>query len=182
MRIIGTLSIVTLFLFLVASAPGYSQDRDEAKPGQPQEEKDKAKHEDKAKHDDKAKQDEGKRDEAPPSARPQEPQQQREERPERRMERDQHERPAQAQRGRHIPDDKFRTQFGRQHAFHVQRTQIINNPQPVIVYGGYSFQLVEPWPVDWSFDDDCYIDYVDQQYFLFDAFHPGIRVVVFVVG
>jgi len=80
-----------------------------------------------------------------------------------------------------IPDETFRANFGRQHTFHVQRTLVINNPQPVVVYGGYSFQLVEAWPTVWAFDDDCYIDYVDGEYFLFDAFHPGIRVAVFVV-
>jgi len=54
--------------------------------------------------------------------------------------------------------------------------------QPVVVYSGYSFQLVDAWPVDWGFDDDCYIDYVDGEYFLFNAFHPGVRIAVFVIG
>jgi len=41
--------------------------------------------------------------------------------------------------------------------------------------------LVDAWPVDWAYTDDCYIDYVDGEYFLFDLLHPGIRVAVFVV-
>jgi hypothetical protein len=85
-----------------------------------------------------------------------------------------------ADRGRHIPDDQFRSHFGRQHTFRVQRTQIVNVSQPVVAYGGYSFQLVDPWPAQWSYDDNCYIDYVDGQYFLFDAMHPGVRIAVFV--
>lgn len=83
-------------------------------------------------------------------------------------------------RGRRIPDDQFRTHFGREHHFHVQREQIVNVSQPVVVYGGYSWQLVEPWPSDWSYDDDCYIDEVDGEYFLFDVLHPGIRIAVFI--
>jgi hypothetical protein len=86
-----------------------------------------------------------------------------------------------AERGRHIPDDQFHSHFGREHRFHVQRERIVNVSQPVVVYGGYSFQLADPWPADWSYDDDCYIDYIDDQYYLFDVMHPGIRVAVFVV-
>jgi hypothetical protein len=82
-------------------------------------------------------------------------------------------------RGRRIPDDQFRTHFGREHHFHVQRDRIVNVSQPVVVYGGYSWQLEQPWPSDWSYDDDCYIDEVDGQYFLFDVLHPGIRIAVF---
>jgi hypothetical protein len=84
-------------------------------------------------------------------------------------------------RGRHIPDEQFHFHFGREHRFHVQRTEIVNVSQPVVVYSGYSFQLVDPWPADWSYDDDCYIDYIDDQYYLFDVMHPGIRIAVFVV-
>ena len=28
---------------------------------------------------------------------------------------------------------------------------------------------------------NCYIDYIDGEYFLFDLLHPGIRIAVFVV-
>jgi hypothetical protein len=83
-------------------------------------------------------------------------------------------------RGRRIPDDQFRTHFGREHHFRVQREQVVNVSQPVVVYGGYSWQLAEPWPSDWSYNDDCYIDEVDGQYFMFDALHPGIRIAVFI--
>jgi hypothetical protein len=63
----------------------------------------------------------------------------------------------------------------------VRREQFVNNPQPVVAYGGYSFQLVTAWPVDWGFDDDVYVDYVDDGYYLFDLLHPGIRIAVIVV-
>ena len=91
-----------------------------------------------------------------------------------------HQRAGQGQRGRHIPDQQFRASFGQQHRFHVQRERIVSSPQPVVVYGGYNFQLIEPWPSEWSYDDDCYIDYVDDGYYLFDAYHPGFRIAVIV--
>jgi hypothetical protein len=48
-------------------------------------------------------------------------------------------------------------------------------------YGGYTFELVDAWPGDWAYTDDCYIDYVDGEYFLFDLLHPGVRIALFVV-
>jgi type IV secretory pathway VirB10-like protein len=196
MKVLGVLATFILFLCVTVAAPAYAQDRDESRPSQPQEEKVKDKDKDKDKHDDKAakpgepRQQPGMNQEErrnqPEAARPQEekrPQEERkEQKAEERMERGNQQHPAHAQQGKRIPDDKFRASFGRQHTFHVQRTQIVNNPQPVIVYGGYSFQLIDPWPAEWTFEDDCYVDYVDGEYFLFDAFHPGIRIAVFVVG
>jgi hypothetical protein len=91
-------------------------------------------------------------------------------------------RPVQAQRGKRIPDDRFRSSFGPQHTFRVQRAQVINVSQPVIVVGGYSFEFLDPWPADWAFDDPCYIDYADDEYFLFDTMHPGMRIALIVVN
>jgi hypothetical protein len=82
-------------------------------------------------------------------------------------------------KGGHIPDDKFRAQFGRGHHFNA-RTVIVQG-QPRFQYGGYNFELVDAWPADWAYADDCYIDYVDGEYFLFNLLHPGVRVAVFVV-
>ena len=91
-------------------------------------------------------------------------------------------RPAEAQRGKRIPDDRFRASFGPRHPFRLHRDQVINNPRPVITYGGYSFELLDPWPAEWSFDDDCYIDYVDDQYYLFNPAHAGMRIALIVVN
>src|SRR5271155_2708542 len=84
-----------------------------------------------------------------------------------------------AGKGGHIPDDKFYAHFGRSHTFRAQT--VIVSGQPQFQYGGYSFQLVDVWPVGWAYTDECYIDYVDGEYFLFDLLHPGVRVAVFVV-
>jgi len=207
MKIFATLTAALLFTFMLASAPGFSQEGGDRPQAQDEKAKDKDKNaprpEDKgARRDDKRtrpddramKQDDGKRDESrpdahqnnehPAAARPQENNRQ-EQRPGEQADRDRdHDRqqhPVQAQRGKRIPDDRFRSNFGREHHFHVDRTRVGNVSQPVVVYGGYSFQLVDVWPAEWSYDDDCYIDYVDDGYYLFDAEHPGIRIAVFVV-
>jgi hypothetical protein len=210
MKILGTLCTLALFLFLIAPTPGYSQD--ENKPNQPQDEqkpkdKDKAKENDKAKPEDKAaRPDDNRRNDNSNMGRQDEHQQQPEaNRPQEQQQRDQRndtreqQRPADndhraaqgndrdrnqnaGNRGRRIPDDQFRSHFGREHHFHVQREQIVNVSQPVVAYGGYSWQLAEPWPSDWSYDDDCYIDDVDGEYFLFDVLHPGVRIAVFITG
>jgi hypothetical protein len=84
-----------------------------------------------------------------------------------------------AGKGGHIPDDKFRASFGRSHTFHPSRPVIVNN-QPTFNYGGYSFIMVDAWPSGWAYTDDCYVDYIDGEYFLFDILHPGVRIALFV--
>ncbi|MFZ0957941.1 MAG: hypothetical protein WAN60_16475 [Candidatus Sulfotelmatobacter sp.] len=83
------------------------------------------------------------------------------------------------QRGR-IPDDKFRAHFGRQHTLVINRPTIVEG-QPRFHYSGYWFTIVDPWPVGWAYTDQCYIDYVDGEYFLFDLLHPGVRIALTVV-
>lgn len=198
MKLLSGLYVFTLLLFLVFSGSVYAQDQDKkAQEETKQQNNEKAKQEDKS-----VKPEEGKQQEEPnarhdehqnrrEAGRPEEQQPRderhsQEQRPENQrrgdhnMGQDRNQHPA-AGRGKHIPDDQFRTHFGRQHTFHVQRSQIVNVSQPVVVYGGYSFELIDAWPADWSYDDDCYVDYVDGEYFLFDALHPGLRIVVVVI-
>ncbi len=79
-----------------------------------------------------------------------------------------------------IPDEKFRASFGREHHFHVGHPVIVEN-RPRFQSSGYWFEFVDAWPAGWSYDDDCYIDYVDDGYFLFDPIHPGVRIALTVV-
>lgn len=88
-----------------------------------------------------------------------------------------HARPA--GKGGHIPDDKFRAHFGHSHTF-TARTVIVSG-QPQFQYSGYTFEFIDPWPTGWAYTDECYIDYIDGEYFLFDLLHPGVRIAVFVV-
>jgi len=83
----------------------------------------------------------------------------------------------------HIPDEKFRANFGREHTFPVTRvvheTTIVPG-RTQFPYGGYTFVILDPWPAGWLVTDECYVDYVDGDYFLFDMLHPGVRVALFV--
>jgi hypothetical protein len=90
-----------------------------------------------------------------------------------------HARPSSGQQGQRIPDDKFRSNFGRQHTFRVQ-TQVVEG-QPRFQYSGYSFALANPWPAGWAYTDDCYIDYIDGEYVLIDLLHPGVQLTLIVV-
>ena len=81
-------------------------------------------------------------------------------------------------KGQRIPPEKFRASFGREHHFRVARRGDDRRFQ----YGGYWFEVVEVWPVGWSFDDDCYIEEDGDDYYLVDIVHPEIRVLVIVVS
>lgn len=199
MRIIASFTAALLFVFVLASSPSFAQDEKPDHP-QDQQQKDKdTKSKPEAKQDEKARQDESKRNESRPeakqdNARPENARPQEQARPEQRdghavrpqeparPEQGGNARPVQAQRGQRIPDDKFRAHFGREHHFHVQRAEIVNQAQPQFVYGGYTFVLEQPWPATWSYDDDCYVDYLDGSYYLYDLNHPGIQILVFVTG
>jgi hypothetical protein len=81
-----------------------------------------------------------------------------------------------AHNGRRIRQEDFHAHFGRPHVFHVQRRD-----DHRFNYGGYWFQYQEAWPADWSYDDDVYIDEIDDEYYLIDPIHPGIRILVIIV-
>lgn len=90
-----------------------------------------------------------------------------------------------AGKGVRVPDPQFKANFGKQHRFAVNRlittTTVVPN-QAQFAYAGYTFIILDPRSADWLFTEECYIDYVDEEYFLFDILHPGIRVALFVVG
>ena len=84
-----------------------------------------------------------------------------------------------AGKGGRIPDDKFRAHYGQAHHFNART--VISQGQTQFAYGGYNFQFVEAWPVGWGYTDDCYIDYIDGEYFLIDLAHPGMRLALIVI-
>lgn len=73
----------------------------------------------------------------------------------------------------------------REHKFSVRSvvttTTIVPN-QTRFVYTGYTFVFVDAWPAGWAMGDDCYIDYVDGGYFIFDGMHPGVQVALTIVA
>ncbi len=83
--------------------------------------------------------------------------------------------------GRRIPDKDFHAHFGQPHRFAVGRLQTYQG-RPSFAYSGYTFVLVQAWPAGWVYDsDDCYIDYIDGDYWLFNVLYPGVRVELFIV-
>jgi hypothetical protein len=77
-----------------------------------------------------------------------------------------------ARHGR-IPDDKFRASFGSGHTFHVNHSDF-SGASRRFQYGGYSWALINPWPVGWLYTDSVYVDYMNGGYFLCDPVHPGV--------
>ncbi len=180
MKLTGLIRTSLLVSLLGTTAMIYAQDQhDDAKPQEPRPEATKPAHD----------------DAKPQDAKPSKPEDmkpaQNDAKPENRMdtksstqtehqEKSEHVQQAGAQRGGHIPDDKFRANFGRSHTVVINRPVIVEG-QPRFQYGGYSFNIVDAWPVGWAYTDQCYIDYVDGEYFLFDLLHPGVRVAIVVV-
>jgi hypothetical protein len=78
---------------------------------------------------------------------------------------------------RRIPEESFRVSFGSGHHFRVARRD-----DRRFEYGGFSFEYAEGWPSGWSYDDDCYIEQDGDDYYLVDLRHPGVRVLVIIVG
>jgi|SRR5580698_688554 hypothetical protein len=81
---------------------------------------------------------------------------------------------------RRIADEHFRAHFGHEHHFAIRHVTMVEG-RPHFAYSGYNFEIAEPWPAGWAYTDDCYIDFVDGGYFLFNLRHPGVRVAVTVL-
>lgn len=199
MRALRFLNLSILAALIASSAVLYAQDekQQEDKPRQEEPKRQEApSKQDKAKPE--SKQDEMKaprQDEAKP-ARPEQPEQRQGEMQPREEARPAQQEPARqeparqearpeeharpAGNGGRIPDDRFRAQFGREHHFAMHRPEVVSG-RPQFQYGGYNFVLVDAWPPDWAYSDDCYIDYVDGEYFLFNLRHPGVRLALTVV-
>ncbi|HEX5425286.1 MAG TPA: hypothetical protein VFW94_17185, partial [Candidatus Acidoferrales bacterium] len=80
--------------------------------------------------------------------------------------------------GRVIPDRDYDDHFGHDHDFHAHWRHDADRFQ----YGGYWFTYAEPWPAMWLDSDDLYIvyNYDDDDYYLCDAEHPGVELLIVV--
>lgn len=74
-----------------------------------------------------------------------------------------------------IPDDHFRANFGRGHAFRMGSPRFIDGYHR-FQYSGYWFGYNERWPSGWSYNDNVYVDYVGGAYYMYNPRHAGIRV------
>jgi hypothetical protein len=79
-----------------------------------------------------------------------------------------------------IPEQRFHSNFGREHNFRMREPVLVGGYSR-FQYGGYWFGFVEPWPADWYYTDDFYIDYVDGGYYMYDPYYPGTRFAISVV-
>lgn len=79
-----------------------------------------------------------------------------------------------------IPDDRFRSNFGRGHEFRIGNPILVDGYSR-FQYGGYSFGFIQPWPVGWYYTDDVYVDYIGGGYYLYNPYYPGARISINVV-
>jgi len=77
---------------------------------------------------------------------------------------------------RRISEQEFHSHFGREHTFRVTHSE-----DRRFSYGGYYFVYNDPWPSDWAYTDDVYVDEIDDEYYLIDPVHPGIRLLIVIV-
>ena len=85
--------------------------------------------------------------------------------------------------GYRIPDDRYRGNFGRNHSFRLDRYPMeVYDGYPRFQYGGFWFGLLDPWPEYWSNDwydnDDVYIVYSDDGYYLYNRRYPQDRIAI----
>jgi hypothetical protein len=72
-----------------------------------------------------------------------------------------------------ISNEHYANRFGREHSFHVNRSDYNHRR---FQYGGYAFGFVDPWPINWGYSDDVYVVYTDDGYYMYNRFHPGLRI------
>lgn len=85
--------------------------------------------------------------------------------------------------GYRIPDERFRQYFGRDHFFRIGRLPLVFvGGYPRFQYDGYWVTCLDPWPESWSEDwyqnDDVYLEYNGDGYYLFNRNHPGVGLAV----
>jgi hypothetical protein len=85
-----------------------------------------------------------------------------------------------ARSGSRIPDERFRSNFGREHSFRIGQPTMVGGYSR-FQYGGYWFGFVQPWPDGWYYTDDVYVDYIDGSYYLCNPDYPGAQVAISVV-
>jgi hypothetical protein len=74
-----------------------------------------------------------------------------------------------------IPDDRYRANFGRVHAFRMGPPQFIDGYNR-FQYSGYWFGYNQPWPSGWDYNDDVYVVYVGGAYYMYNRRHSGIHI------
>jgi len=87
--------------------------------------------------------------------------------------------------GYRIPNDRFGGYFGQDHGFRIYSLSMeIYSGHPRFKYSGYWFGIMDPvpeyWPVDWYENDDVYIDYSEDGYYMYNRRYPMDRIALVV--
>jgi hypothetical protein len=85
--------------------------------------------------------------------------------------------------GYRIPDDRYRGYFGRDHGFRIYGLPfLVVGGYPRFQYEGYWISLVDPWPEywgnDWYDNDDVYVTYADNGYYLYNRRYPNVGIAI----
>jgi hypothetical protein len=85
--------------------------------------------------------------------------------------------------GYRIPDARFRGYFGPDHGFRIGGLPfLVVGGYPRFQYDGYWLSAVDPWPdywgANWYDDDDVYVAYVDNGYYMYNRRYPGSGVAI----
>jgi hypothetical protein len=80
--------------------------------------------------------------------------------------------------GYRLPDDYFHDHYGDEHAFRIYSLPFLyEGGNPRFQYGGYWFTMLDPFPEHWSGkwyeNDDVYVAYKGDGYYLFNRNYPG---------
>ncbi|HWZ84347.1 MAG TPA: hypothetical protein VNW47_17090 [Terriglobales bacterium] len=85
--------------------------------------------------------------------------------------------------GYRIPDDRYRGYFGRDHEFRIYGLPfLVVGGYPRFQYSGYWFSPVDPWPeywgANWYDNDDVYVMYVDNGYYMYNRRYPSEGIAI----
>lgn len=72
-----------------------------------------------------------------------------------------------------ISEGRYHRNFGNQHQFRVKKRDYRHRR---FSYGNYNWTFLDPWPFDWSYNDDVYVDYEDGGYWLYNTQHGDSRI------
>jgi hypothetical protein len=85
--------------------------------------------------------------------------------------------------GYRMPDDRYRGYFGQDHGFRIYGLPfLVVDGYPRFQYEGYWISLVDPWPEawgnDWYDNDDVYVTYADNGYYLYNRRYPNVGIAI----
>jgi hypothetical protein len=82
-----------------------------------------------------------------------------------------------------VPDDRYRGYFGPDHGFRIYGLPfMVVSGYPRFQYQGYWITTLDPWPdywgTDWYDNDDVYVAYVDDGYYLYNRRYPNVGIAI----